>query len=216
MTAGDDSVGVRTAMIGDHHVSNCLAAATTGLAYGIDLTTIARGLEAVDCLPGRMQRVMCGQDCSVFVDAARSPDALRACLRAARQATAGRLICVFGPPGEDEPVERPLLGRVAGAMADLAIITSACPFGDVRPAVLADVRRGFAAPHTALLVPHRENAIRAALAEARTGDSVVVAGMGDLEYRPTHDDDTLWNDFHVIRHVLLSSPGAAARPRLAA
>ena len=85
LSAGDDSVGVRTEIVGDHHVYNCLAAATMALAYGIELTTIARGLEAVDRLPGRMERVMCGQDFAVLVDAADSPDALRDCLRAARQ-----------------------------------------------------------------------------------------------------------------------------------
>src|SRR5205814_9360033 len=96
LSAADDSVGVRTEIVGDHHVYNCLAATTTALAYGVELTTIARGLEAVDRLPGRMERVMGGQNFAVLVDAADSPEALRNCLRAARTRTAGRLICGSG------------------------------------------------------------------------------------------------------------------------
>jgi UDP-N-acetylmuramoyl-L-alanyl-D-glutamate--2,6-diaminopimelate ligase len=96
LTAGDDSVGVRTEMVGDHHIANCLAAATTALAYGVEMTTIARGLEAVDRLPGRMERVMCGQSFAVVVDSANSPESLRNCLRAVRKAVTGRLICVYG------------------------------------------------------------------------------------------------------------------------
>ena len=118
---------MRTEIVGDHHIYNCLAAATTALAYGIELTTIARGLESVDRLPGRMERVMCGQDFAVLVDAADSPEALRNCLRAARQVTSGRLICVFGASDDCDSTELPAIGRVIGAMADVAVVTNGCP-----------------------------------------------------------------------------------------
>ena len=67
-------------MIGDHHVSNCLVAAAVGLAYGIDLATVVRGLEAVDRVSGRLERIECGQPFGVFVDYAHTPDALAAVL----------------------------------------------------------------------------------------------------------------------------------------
>src|SRR5439155_7140510 len=69
LCAGDETAPVRTRIIGDPHISNCLSAAATGLACGLDLETIVRGLEAVDRIPGRMERLECGQPCSVFVDA---------------------------------------------------------------------------------------------------------------------------------------------------
>jgi UDP-N-acetylmuramoyl-L-alanyl-D-glutamate--2,6-diaminopimelate ligase len=176
LTAGDDSAAVRTEIIGDHHVQNCLAAAATALAYGIELTTIARGLEAVDRLPGRMERVTCGQDFAVFVDAAESPDALRASLRAARQATDGRVICVVSPPGEREAADRAALGRVAGAMADVAFVTSETKHDETPRDVLCEVRRGFAKPSSARLIANRVRAIAAALSEAQPGDTVVITG----------------------------------------
>ncbi len=124
LTAGDDSVGVRTEIIGDHHIYNCLAAATTALAYGVELTTIARGLESVDRLPGRMERVMCGQGFAVLVDSANSPESLGNCLRAARKVTGGRLICVFGANNDCDQTQLPAIGRVIGSMTDVAAITN--------------------------------------------------------------------------------------------
>jgi UDP-N-acetylmuramoyl-L-alanyl-D-glutamate--2,6-diaminopimelate ligase len=216
LTAGDDSAGVRTEIIGDHHVYNCLAAAATCLAYGIDLTTIARGLEAVDHLPGRMQRVMCGQDYAVFVDAAQSPDALRACLKAARSVTAGRVLCVFGAPGEEESIERPVLGRVAGSLADVSIVTSAWPGGVVPLNILADIRRGFASPQAARLIPNRTEAIAFALRQARAGDTLVVAGLGDTLYDAPDDDDTPTNDCEIIRALFRGSTTSLPQYRQAA
>ncbi len=87
LTAGSETMPVQTRMIGRHHVYNCLTAAAVGLAYGIDLPTVVRGLEAVECVPGRLQRIECGQPFGVFVDFAHTPDALTGCLKTLRQAT---------------------------------------------------------------------------------------------------------------------------------
>ena len=100
LTAGERSVPVRTQMIGDHHVSNCLVAAAVGLAYGIDLATVVRGLESVTAVSGRLERIECGQPFGVFVDYAHTPDALATVLDALRDVTPGRLTCVFGAGGD--------------------------------------------------------------------------------------------------------------------
>ena len=97
ITAGSETMPVRTRMIGTHHIYNCLTAAAVGLTYGLELAQVVRGLEAVESVPGRLQRIECGQPFSVFVDYAHTPDALAACLQALRKVTAGRLTCVFGP-----------------------------------------------------------------------------------------------------------------------
>ena len=76
LTAGSETVPVRTQMIGTHHIYNCLTAAAVGLAYGIELTTVVRGLESVGHVPGRLERIECGQPFGVFVDFAHTPDAL--------------------------------------------------------------------------------------------------------------------------------------------
>lgn len=215
LSAGDDSVGVRTSLVGDHHVYNCLAAAAMALAYGIELPEIARGLEAVDRLPGRMERVMCGQDFAVLVDAADSPDALRVCLRAARSATGGRVICVYGSHDECDLTEYPAAGRVIGAMADVAVVTHGYP-SDGSHRSCMELRTGFADVRKAQINVDRSHAIAWALDEARTGDTVVIAGMGDRAHTPAEADGELINDCEIVRQLLRGRRTPMSHQRLAA
>ena len=211
LTAGDESVGVRTEIVGDHHVYNCLAATTTALAYGIELTTIARGLEAVDRLSGRMERVMAGQDFAVLVDAADSPEALRNCLRAARKSTTGRLICVFGTVDDCDSTRLPAIGRVIGAMTDLAVVTNAGPAADGRHRTCMELRSGFADVRKARIIIDRAQAIGWAMQEAEAGDTVVIAGMGERPHSPLDPENALANDSELVRNALC---GAAPRTPL--
>jgi UDP-N-acetylmuramoyl-L-alanyl-D-glutamate--2,6-diaminopimelate ligase len=216
LTAGDDSVGVRTQLVGDHHVYNCLAAAALGLSYGIELTTIARGLEAVDQLPGRMQRINCGQDYSVLVDAADTPETLRACLKAARLSTAGRLICVFGADGKNQRGELPLLGRVAGSLADVAVITTSGPREYGFRDVTRDIVSGLVDPRKAHVILDRAHAIAWALDQASEGDTVVLAGMGVRLYPHANWKELPWDDGDVARSVLTGTFGVSMPHRVAA
>jgi UDP-N-acetylmuramoyl-L-alanyl-D-glutamate--2,6-diaminopimelate ligase len=214
LTAGDESVGVRTKIIGDHHVYNCLAAAAMALTYGVELTTVARGLEAVDRLPGRMERIVCGQEFAVFVDAAGSPDTLRACLRAARQAASGRVICVFGADGEREIEQRPTMGRVVGAMTDVAVITGNHSRGEDPRMICLQVRGGFADVARPQIVVDRATAIARAMELARAGDAVVIAGMGERGHRLS--EDGLLNDAEIVRQILRGTLANAGQHPLAA
>jgi UDP-N-acetylmuramoyl-L-alanyl-D-glutamate--2,6-diaminopimelate ligase len=178
LQAGNDSVPVRTRILGDHHIYNCMAATAVGLLYGLPLTTIARGLEAVELIPGRMERIECGQEFSVFVDDARSHDALAACLKTARQVTTGRVICVMSAASDRDSAERPLLGRVLEKMANVAVITGESGKHDKSLAVAHDVLDGYQRPGKAHVIPSRDKAIRWAIEAAQPGDTVVVCGAG--------------------------------------
>ncbi|MCA9119109.1 MAG: UDP-N-acetylmuramoyl-L-alanyl-D-glutamate--2,6-diaminopimelate ligase [Planctomycetaceae bacterium] len=178
LLAGNETVPVRTQMIGDHHVSNCLAAAAVGLVMGIDLATVARGLEAVAQIPGRMQRVECGQRFGVYVDSADNPDRLAIALKTLRKVTSGRIICVFGTP-EHRPVDdRPMMGRVVERAADLGILTGAHVPHAQPLQILHDVLDGYDRPARAHLIPTRAQAIQWALEQAKPGDCVLIAGEG--------------------------------------
>ncbi len=167
LTAGSESAAVRTSIIGEHHVSNCLAATTLSLSYGIDLQTIAKGLEAVAQLPARMERVDCGQGFPVFVDAADTPEALRASLRTARQLAHRRVICVWSDLPDVTGSEHLEISQVLHRMADLAILTQ--PLTDLEP---SNSDR-FAVTE---VVANRNEAIACAVAIAEPGDVVVIAG----------------------------------------
>jgi UDP-N-acetylmuramoyl-L-alanyl-D-glutamate--2,6-diaminopimelate ligase len=194
LTAGNETVPVRTQMIGDYHVANCLAAAAVGLTLGIDAPTIARGLEAVERVPGRLERLECGQKFGVFVDSARTPEQLARTLRTLRKNTAGRLICVFGAPGGRNKKDRAELGRVAERSCDLPIITSNDPRHEEPLQIAHDILDGFQRPAKGHVLPGRTEAICFALLTAMPGDCVVITGKGDREEqivgkrRLTHDD----------------------------
>ncbi len=179
LSAGDDSVPVRTRMIGDHHVSNCLAATAVGLSLGIDLPEIVRGLEGVERVPGRMERLECGQQFGVFVDAARTPETLSRSIATLRQVTRGRVIVVFGPPASADAARAALLGRVLERGCHLPVLTNDEPRSAEPRAAIHELLDGFERPAKAHNIPDRAAAIRFALAQACPGDAVLIAGRGD-------------------------------------
>ena len=183
LRAGSETMPVRTRMIGDHHVYNCLVAAAVGLAYGIDLTTVVRGLQSIEHVPGRLERIECGQPFGVFVDFAHTPDALEGSLRALRDVTSGRLICVFGAGGDRDRTKRPLMGRAVEEHADRAIVTSDNPRTEDPEQIIREVVSGFRSPIEVEVIADRAEAIRAALAEAAPGDCVLIAGKGHEDYQ---------------------------------
>lgn len=166
LTAGSDSVAVRTTIIGEHHISNCLAAATIALSYGIELQDIAVGLESTEQLPARMELVDCGQGFPVFVDAANSANSLRASLRTARQLAAGRVICVWSETPSAAGSEHLAISQVLIRMADLAIVSQPLAESSGDSEQVADVE----------LVADRCEAIACAVTMAQPGDVVVIAG----------------------------------------
>lgn len=178
LKAGNESIPVRTQMIGDHHVYNCLAAAAYGLVLGIDLSTIARGLENASHLPGRLERLECGQPYNVFVDYARTPDQLASGLKTLREVTRGRILCVYGNGGNRCSEVRPRLGRTVERLADLGVITSDEPSCGETLQVAHDILDGYHRPSRDHVLPNRTSAIHWALAQAEPGDTVLVAGKG--------------------------------------
>jgi UDP-N-acetylmuramoyl-L-alanyl-D-glutamate--2,6-diaminopimelate ligase len=202
--AGSESAAVRTSIIGRQHVTNCLAAAATALAHGIEFETVANGIEAVKKLPARMERVDCGQDFPLFVDAARTATSLRGSLRTARALASRRVICVmadfarFTTSAEAEAVR-----TVLEKMADVAIVTDAVTTVD-ESWIAAAASQG----QKLQIAADREEAISWAVAMAGEGDVVVIAGS----QAPTDFTfgGAVVGDADIARELLQ----AAARPML--
>jgi UDP-N-acetylmuramoyl-L-alanyl-D-glutamate--2,6-diaminopimelate ligase len=132
-------------------------------------------------VPGRFERVDAGQPFTVLVDYAHTPDSLDNLLRAARAVTGGRVIVVFGCGGDRDRAKRPLMGEIAGRLADMAVVTSDNPRSEDPEAIVAQVAEGVAraaGPHGFLVEVDRRAAIRTALAMAGPGDAVLLAGKG--------------------------------------
>jgi UDP-N-acetylmuramoyl-L-alanyl-D-glutamate--2,6-diaminopimelate ligase len=210
LSAGSDVIPVRTRMIGAPHVYNCLTAAAVGLAYGIDLPTVVRGLEAIDYVPGRLERIECGQPFSVFVDFAHTPDALSATLKTLREVVAGRLICVFGAGGDRDRGKRPLMGRAVETHADLTVITDDNPRSEDPQAIIEEILSGLKLPAEAEVIPDRSEAIAWALSRARPGDCVLIAGKGHETCQIVGSKRYYFDDRQVVRQWLYANQGDEA------
>jgi UDP-N-acetylmuramoyl-L-alanyl-D-glutamate--2,6-diaminopimelate ligase len=202
LTAGSETIPVCTKMIGTHHVYNCLVAAAVGLAYGIDLPTIVRGLENLEHVPGRLERIECGQPFSVFVDFAHTHDALTGSLSTLRDVVDGRIFCVFGAGGDRDQEKRPLMGRAVEQVADVAIITSDNPRNEPAEQIVRDVLDGFHQPCEARVMLDRAEAIGWALGQAKPGDCVLVAGKGHENYQIIGDRRIPFDDRDVAKSWL--------------
>jgi UDP-N-acetylmuramoyl-L-alanyl-D-glutamate--2,6-diaminopimelate ligase len=177
-------------------------AAAVGLAYGIELTTVVRGLESVGHVPGRLERIECGQPFGVFVDFAHTPHALTGVLQTLRQVTSGRLICVFGAGGQRDRQKRPLMGRAVEQAAHVAILTNDNPRHEDPHTIIRDVRQGFCIPAAAEVIPDRVEAIRRGLSIARPGDCVLIAGKGHERHQIVGDEHLPLDDCEVAREWL--------------
>lgn len=209
--ADRETAPVETRLTGDHNVANCLMAAAVGLAYGIDLATVVRGLEELDRIPGRLERIECGQPFSVFVDYAHTPDALEAALATLRPHTRGRLICVFGAGGNRDGAKRPLMGAAVERWADVSIITSDNPREEDPRTIARQVAAGFR-QSAARIVLDRGEAIRQALDAARPGDTVLVAGKGHETCQIVGRERRSFDDRALVRQMLFSRPPDGPQP----
>lgn len=173
--AGEEET-VELPLIGEFQALNALTAAGLALALGMDFETVARGLEGLKPVNGRLEYVgQTREGAGVFVDYAHTPDGLDTLLRAARPHTAGRLIVVFGCGGDRDALKRPIMGEVAARQADLAIITDDNPRSEDPVTIRAQVLEG--APG-AREIPDRGEAIGAGVAELKAGDTLLIAGKG--------------------------------------
>jgi len=184
---------------GHFNVENALAAAAAARALGIDEASIRAGIEAVEGVPGRFEEIDEGQPFRVFVDYSHKPASLENILRAARQLTSGQLVCVFGCGGDRDREKRPVMGRIARELADVAIVTSDNPRSEDPMAIIEDVLAG--APDLDV-EPDRRAAITSAIGKARDGDVVVIAGKGHEQGQEIGGVKTPFDDREVARAVL--------------
>ncbi len=169
-----DGIGLR--LRGRFNVENALGAMAAARLLGVADAVIARGLEAVSGVPGRFESVDGGQPFEVVVDYSHTPDSLENVLRAARELTEGRVICVFGCGGDRDRGKRPVMGGIASRLADVPIVTSDNPRSEEPEAIIAEIVAGMGPG--AEVDADRRSAIARAVELAEPGDVVVIAGKG--------------------------------------
>jgi UDP-N-acetylmuramoyl-L-alanyl-D-glutamate--2,6-diaminopimelate ligase len=168
--------GVALRLRGSFNLENALGAVAAARLLGIDDDAIARGLKSVRGVPGRFESIEEGQPFEVIVDYAHKPVALESVLRAARELSSGRVLCVFGCGGDRDRDKRPQMGRIASELADVVIVTNDNPRSEDPQAIIDAIVAG--ASGDVEVEPDRAAAIARAIEAADEGDVVLIAGKG--------------------------------------
>jgi UDP-N-acetylmuramoyl-L-alanyl-D-glutamate--2,6-diaminopimelate ligase len=201
----EGKIAVFSALIGRVNVYNVLAAAGAGYARGCPMQAIAAGIDRLACVPGRFERVECGQPFTVVVDYAHTDDALRNLTALARELVsgAGRVLTVFGCGGDRDRKKRPLMGETAGRGSDFVVLTSDNPRSEDPLAIINDAVVGLQKTGVKYSVEaDRRKAIAVAIGEARPGDIVLLAGKGHEKVQVTREGTIPFDDLEVARGAL--------------
>jgi UDP-N-acetylmuramyl-tripeptide synthetase len=175
---------LRVRLIGRPNAYNIMAAIGAAICLDIDVDAIRAGVEALKGVPGRMELVDAGQDFTVIVDYAHSPDSLENLLKTISQMPHEKLIVVFGCGGDRDRTKRPIMGEIAASLSDYVIATSDNPRSEDPLDILKEIEPGLrkgSAPYK--IISDRRLAIESALSMAHTGDAVVIAGKGHEDYQ---------------------------------
>lgn len=188
---------VNLALIGAYQAANALTAAGVVVATGGELVPTLANLARVQPVRGRLERaVITRAGAPVYVDYAHTPDAIESAIEALRPHTQDRLITVFGAGGDRDAGKRPEMGAVAARLSDLVIVTDDNPRSEDPAAIRAAILGG--APGATEVAGRRE-AIRAAVAEARAGDIILLAGKGHEQGQIVGDRVLPFDDVTVAR-----------------
>jgi UDP-N-acetylmuramoyl-L-alanyl-D-glutamate--2,6-diaminopimelate ligase len=197
-------VVLQSRLVGAHNLENLLVALGIVHGLGLDVSLAAAGLAFTPSAPGRLER--CdepGDDITVVVDYAHTPDALRRVLEAVRGQCVGKIHCVFGCGGDRDPDKRPKMGAVVAALADRATITNDNPRSEDPAAIAKAVDLGFVGSSTPYdVVLDRGLAIEHAILSAEPGDLVFLAGKGHEAYQIIGADKRNFDDRVFARRAL--------------
>jgi UDP-N-acetylmuramoyl-L-alanyl-D-glutamate--2,6-diaminopimelate ligase len=210
---------LRCPLLGRPNAYNLIAAVSMALALDIPMPAIEEGAATLDQVPGRLQRVSgAADDISVIVDYAHTDDALKNLLETARPLSQGRLITVFGCGGDRDRTKRPLMGAVAGRLSDIVVLTSDNPRSEDPAEIVEEIKKGLVQPERPLVrnghpvapvkatpwtaIVDRRAAIGHAIAEARPGDLVVIAGKGHERYQEIAGRTLPFDDVTVATEAL--------------
>ncbi len=199
------SLAVKSRMVGDFNIVNLALAGVSAFELGASEKSVAEGIWDVAGVPGRFEKIVCGQNFQVFVDYAHTPDGLEKVLSTAKNLTGTkRLITVFGCGGDRDRGKRPEMGAIAARLSDIAIVTSDNPRSEEPEEIIRDITRGI--PEEAAVELNveveREKAIKMAIKAAQKGDVIVIAGKGHEDYQILGDKVISFDDGVVARVAL--------------
>jgi len=212
------TLAIRSPLLGTFNLYNILAAAAAALALDVPAAAIRTGIEAVDSIPGRMERIENRNGMLILVDYAHTGDALESALKTLKAIAARKIITVFGCGGDRDREKRPVMGRIAAHYSDIVVITSDNPRSEPAERIIGEIEAGVreagvskapdrhaarnSGAKTYIVYPDRAQAIHEALALAMPGDSVLIAGKGHEGTQQIGAQKIPFDDREVARRAL--------------
>ncbi len=188
---------------GRFSVYNALGAIALAHSVGIGINEIASALKKAPGVKGRVEIVPVDTDYTVLIDYAHTPDGLKKLLETAREFVKGRLVVLFGCGGDRDKTKRPLMGKIAGELADYCIVTSDNPRTEEPAAIIRDILTGMKdAVAEYIVVENRRDAIEFALNNAIAGDVILLAGKGHETYQILADRTIHFDEREIIRQII--------------
>ena len=200
----DGKANIHTPLMARYNAYNICGVFAAMKAAGIQDDAIVRGLESMNQVPGRLERIDLGQPYLILIDYAHTEDALSQLLKTIRPYTSNRLIVLFGCGGERDAGKRPEMGKIAGELADEVILSSDNPRNEDPVAILEQVKKGVdqsGNSHVRTFVDRKE-AIRFAVSMARKGDALVLAGKGHENYQIIGDNKLHFDEREILSELL--------------
>lgn len=202
---GNKVLALTTQLAGEFNIYNASAAAAVGLTLGLKPEAIVQGVQRLALVAGRMEAIEAGQSFTVWVDYAVTPDALKKVLQAGKAVATGKVHIVFGATGDRDTTKRPMMGDVAARHADEVYLTDDETYTEdpevIRHAVYEGIQQAQGEAKTQI-IPDRKQAIAAALKQAKSGDVVILAGIGHQDSRNMGGRLEPWNEVKIAQTIL--------------
>jgi UDP-N-acetylmuramoyl-L-alanyl-D-glutamate--2,6-diaminopimelate ligase len=189
-------------LIGESNIYNALASAAVGFALKIDPKIIESGLEALEGVPGRMEKIQAGQNSNIWIDYGHTPHAFEILLKTARKMTKGNLLFLFGCGGDRDSGKRPLMGKVASRYADRIFLTEDNPRSEDPKAIIEQIIQGMEEKSKVEVIIDRKEGIKKALEVAQPGDTLILAGKGHEDYQIIGDKKIHFSDKETVLELL--------------
>jgi len=194
-------ISMTSTLVGVFNASNILAACLAGHVSGASHEQIIRGVESLDGVPGRLERVKTEKGIPIFIDYAHTPDALKKVLKMLGSLKKGKLTVVFGCGGDRDKAKRPVMGNIASHYADYTIITSDNPRSEDPGAIIEDIKKGFDG-NSYRVVENRKDAIFEGIRMTDRDDVLLIAGKGHEDYQIIGSTISHLSDREVVEELI--------------